>query len=101
MDAAPETRSGYVELRHQTMRRVESWPPILVEEGSLERGDDTARASLLLAVINGLAVQRALPSDAPPLETEDTVLRAAIASLPLSQRRGDLAERSTDARSST
>lgn len=81
-----ETRAGYVELHRQTVRRVESWLAILVEEGALERGDNGARALFLLAVVNGLAIQRALPSPTPPLEVEDTVLSAAIDSLPLTWR---------------
>ncbi|MFB4349548.1 TetR/AcrR family transcriptional regulator [Microbacterium sp. CR_7] len=82
LDAAPDARAGYIELHRQAARRVESWLSILVEEGALERGDNASRALLLLAVINGLAVQRALPADRAPLETEAHVLRAAVASLP-------------------
>jgi TetR/AcrR family transcriptional regulator, cholesterol catabolism regulator len=82
-DAAADTRAGYLELHRQTKRRVESWLSILVEEGALDRGDNSARAEFLLTVVNGLAIQRALPSEASPLEVENTVLRTAIASLPL------------------
>lgn len=80
---APETeRAGYIELHRGASRRVESWLSILVEEGSLAAGDNTERARFLLAVVNGVAIQRALPSDVAPLEVETMVLRTAVGTLP-------------------
>jgi TetR/AcrR family transcriptional regulator, cholesterol catabolism regulator len=84
LDASTPTRSGYVELHRQTMRRIESWLSILVEEGVLARGDNSGRARFLLAVVNGLAIQRAFPSEVPPLDVERAVLREALAAMPLS-----------------
>lgn len=85
LDASAATRNGYVELHRQTTRRIESWLSILVEEGALARGDNSARAVFLLTVVNGLAVQRALPAETAPLETENVVLQWAIASLPFTR----------------
>jgi AcrR family transcriptional regulator len=86
-EATAEARAGYVAVHRQALRRVESWLSILVEEGALARGDNTARASFLLTVVNGLAVQRALPSEEAPLETELAVLRGALDALPLAEER--------------
>jgi TetR/AcrR family transcriptional regulator, cholesterol catabolism regulator len=85
-DAAEVERAGYVELHRGASRRVESWLSILVEEGSLAAGDNTERARFLLAVVNGIAIQRALPSDVAPLDVENAVLRTAIGALPLADR---------------
>ncbi|WP_106816336.1 TetR/AcrR family transcriptional regulator [Microbacterium timonense] len=85
LEAPDATRDRYVELHRQTMRRIESWLSILVEEGSLARGDNSARATFLLTVVNGLAVQRALPAESAPLETEKTVLQCTIGALPFTR----------------
>ncbi|WP_338661832.1 TetR/AcrR family transcriptional regulator [Pararoseomonas sp. SCSIO 73927] len=79
--AAADHRAGYVELRRQALRRVQSWLSVLVEEGALSRGDNIARSQFLLTVLDGLALQRALPSESALLDLETAVLKAAIASL--------------------
>jgi AcrR family transcriptional regulator len=76
--ASSEHRGGYLELSRQAHRRIESWLSILCEQGALETGDNAARARLLVTLLNGLAVQRALPSDRAALETETEVLEAAV-----------------------
>ncbi|WP_424936812.1 MULTISPECIES: TetR/AcrR family transcriptional regulator [Bacteria] len=81
--AAAESRDGYVDLHRQTMRRVGSWLAVLTEEGTLAPGDNTVRTQFLLTVVNGLALQRALPSEETTLDLENAVLRAAIDALPL------------------
>lgn len=80
-DASPDHRAGYLELRRHSLGRVQSWLSILVQEGSLCPGDNELRARYLLAVLDGLALQRALPPDATDLGSEFQVMRAAIASL--------------------
>ena len=79
--ASPDHRTGYVEMRWQAALRVESWISILVEEGAIPRGDNKARTDFLLAVLDGLALQRALPPEAAVLEVETSVLKGAIAAL--------------------
>lgn len=82
-DAAPGARDAYPLLAAQTGRRVETWLAVLVGQGSLEPGDNAARATFLLTVVNGLALGRALPSSTSVLETEVAVLRTALDALPL------------------
>lgn len=77
--AAPEdVREGYLELERHARRRVESWLSILTEEGALAPGDTTLRARILLTTLNGLAVQRALPSQTAALDLEAAVLEDAV-----------------------
>lgn len=80
-DASRDHRTGYVEMRRQAALRVEGWISILAEEGAIPRGDNKARTDFLLAILDGLALQRALPSEASLLEVETSVLRAAIGAL--------------------
>lgn len=80
-EVGADVRAGYLELSRHAHRRVESWLAILVEEGSIRPGDNAARARLLLVVVNGLAVQRALPAEAAPLELETEALDAAVDAL--------------------
>lgn len=74
-------REGYLELGRQAHLRVESWLSILTEEGAIEPGDNAARARYLMTILNGLAVERALPSDRAPLELETEVLETAVDAL--------------------
>lgn len=76
-----DSRAAYLDMERQALGRVESWLSILVEEGSLAAGDNAARARFLMTVINGLALQRALPSETTKLEDELEVLHHAIDSL--------------------
>jgi len=77
-DASESARAAYVAISAEAERQVESWLSILVAEGALIPGDNTARARFLLTVLNGLSMQRALPSKDPVLEIEQGVLRAAV-----------------------
>lgn len=79
-DDAP-ARSTYVDLDAQTRRRIEGWLAILGEEGALLPGDNGARARVLVAVVNGLALERGLPSDAPALAREALVLGAVVGAM--------------------
>lgn len=87
-EASEESRAGYAVLHRQAARRVQSWLSILVEEGALDPGDNSARAEFLIVVVNGLALQRALPSAVAPLDLENSVLRTAIGALPIVERNG-------------
>ena len=76
--APSETRDGYLELSRQTLRRIESWLSILTEEGAAPDGDNAARARFLVTVLDGLGVERALPSDRARIHVEAEVLGAAV-----------------------
>lgn len=73
-----DSRAAYLDMERQALGRVESWLSILVQEGSLAPGDNAARARFLMTVLNGLAVQRALPSETTRLANELDVLHTAI-----------------------
>jgi len=77
-----DARDAYPAMERHARMRVESWLAVLVEEGSLAPGDNTRRARFLLTVVNGLAVERALPSDVPTLQAESAVLSTALDALP-------------------
>lgn len=76
--APPEARDGYLELSGQTLRRIESWLSILTEEGAIPTGDNAARARFLVTILNGLGIERALPSDRARLEAEAELLGTAV-----------------------
>ena len=83
--ANPEVRAGYVDLSTQALRRVESWLSILTAQGAISSGDNAARARYLMTLLNGLAVQRALPSDQPVLDSETEALSLAVDQLVIGQ----------------
>jgi len=83
---APEPRDVYLELSRQALGRVESWLSILTEEGAIPAGDTSARARFLMTVVNGLAIQRALPSSQAALEAETEVLEEAVGRLVVAER---------------
>ena len=57
---------------------MESWLATLETQGSLPEGDNSTRARYLLTVIDGLAINRALPDDGLTPEVESAILRAAV-----------------------
>ncbi len=77
-DATERGRKGYLLLVRQTQRRVESWLAILEAEGALAPGDTAARSRFLLAVIDGVSLDRALIPAPERLQFEGTTLRLAI-----------------------
>lgn len=84
-DAPDNLRSAYAGFDEQAMRRIETWLSILVEQGALAEGDNTARAHFLLSVVNGLAFWRALPLTDPALTREIDSLTLAMEALPFTQ----------------
>lgn len=79
--ATDEVRLGYLRLAEEPQRRVESWLAILEAEGALATGDNRRRAWFLLTVIDGLSIQRALPTSDATLEIESAVLHDAVAAV--------------------
>lgn len=67
----------YASLERLGLHRIERWLTALAEEGALPVDDVERRARFLATVLDGLAVQRALPGDAARLRFEDETLRLA------------------------
>ena len=81
-DAPDDVRAAYAAFDEQATRRVEAWLSVLVEQGALEEGDNTARAHFLLSVVNGLVLWRALPLAESALTREVDALTSAAQALP-------------------
>ncbi|WP_280348605.1 TetR/AcrR family transcriptional regulator [Nocardia neocaledoniensis] len=73
-----ELRASYLAIEREARRRTEYWLAVLVEEGALPKGDNTRRARFLCTVLNGLAVERALPAEESLLHSEAQTLDAAV-----------------------
>ncbi|WAB84681.1 TetR/AcrR family transcriptional regulator [Microcella daejeonensis] len=83
VDAAPSANAveSYLALESSGRRRIESWLAALAEEGALLDGDREAQARFLATLVNGLAVERALPMDAAAAAAEATTLRLAVSAV--------------------
>ncbi|MCK0116449.1 TetR/AcrR family transcriptional regulator [Isoptericola sp. S6320L] len=68
----------YLALERDGRRRIEQWLAVLTDEGAIPAGDDDRRARFLGTVVNGLAIERALPADGPRLAFEEDTLRRAV-----------------------
>ncbi len=77
-DATDQAREGYLVLVRQAQRRVESWLAILESEGALTPGDTPARSRFLMAVIDGIALDRAMLPSPARLEFEASTLQLAV-----------------------
>ncbi|MFI9846765.1 TetR/AcrR family transcriptional regulator [Nonomuraea sp. NPDC051941] len=73
-----QVREAYFALERQGRRRVEYWLTVLTQEGALAPGDTSRRAKFLSTVLNGLALERALPSDGSILQSENDTLYMAV-----------------------
>lgn len=78
---AASTVESYLALASAARRRIEGWLATLAEEGVLVDGDREAQARFLSSVVNGLAVERALPMDAAAAAAEATTLRLAVSAV--------------------
>jgi len=76
--ADPKIRTGYQVLVAQAERRVGAWLAILEEEGVLPPGDNGKRTDLLLTVVDGLSIARALPPSDTSLEDEAATIAFAV-----------------------
>ncbi|MGW8526941.1 TetR/AcrR family transcriptional regulator [Nocardiopsis sp. NPDC055824] len=76
-----EARQAYLGIERQMRHRVEHWLSVLVDEGVLPRGDNAPRARFLLTVVNGLTLERALPSTEALLASETATLFTAADSV--------------------
>ncbi|MEU5717178.1 TetR/AcrR family transcriptional regulator [Streptomyces sp. NPDC020403] len=71
-------RTAYLGLEREAERRVEHWLTVLAEDGALPPGDHTRNVRFLLTVLNGLSVERALPTRESVLIAETETLDAAV-----------------------
>jgi hypothetical protein len=73
-----QVHEAYFALEQEGRRRVEYWLTVLTQEGALTPGDTSRRAKFLLTVLNGLSLERALPSDNSILQSENDTLYMAV-----------------------
>ncbi|GAB3631642.1 hypothetical protein GCM10027421_09950 [Microbacterium shaanxiense] len=76
--ADADVRAGYQVLVSQADRRVGAWLAILEEEGVLPPGDNTRRSHLLLTVVDGLSIARAMPAGDTSIEDEAATIGFAV-----------------------
>ncbi|MGO1885403.1 MAG: TetR/AcrR family transcriptional regulator, partial [Citricoccus sp.] len=77
-EPSAESAEAYQALWRQAQGRVEYWLTVLEEEGALTAGDHTAQARFLMTVVDGLSIERALPSDDSVLAAETETLYLAV-----------------------
>lgn len=77
-EPSDKIRTAYLAQERASAHRVEYWLGVLADEGSLPRGDFAQKARFLLTVLNGLSVQRALPSGESVLQSETETLYTAV-----------------------
>ncbi|MFJ6068869.1 TetR/AcrR family transcriptional regulator [Streptomyces tendae] len=73
-----EVRAAYLAHEREAERRVQHWLTVLADEGALPPGDHTRNVRFLLTVLNGLSVERALPTRESVLIAETETLNAAV-----------------------
>lgn len=70
--------STFLALEREGRRRIEQWLTVLTDEGAIPPGDTEQRARFLSTVVDGLSVERALPTDGARLAAEAGTLRLAV-----------------------
>lgn len=68
----------YLSLDRLGRHRIERWLEVLIEEGAMPAGEVEQRARFLSTVVNGLMLERALPTDGLRVEAEADTLRLAV-----------------------
>ncbi|GAB3477043.1 TetR/AcrR family transcriptional regulator [Nocardiopsis coralliicola] len=80
-EQTPEVREAYLSVENDGQRRIEGWLSTLAGEGFLPQSEVPRRARFLGTVLNGLALQRALPAiDALP-QAEEEALAIAVSAV--------------------
>lgn len=75
----PEASEGMERITVTARARVVSWLAVLAEEGALPGEDLERRARLLLVVVDGLSLNRALPGGRLDEEQEEQVIADTVA----------------------
>ncbi|MBE9499779.1 TetR/AcrR family transcriptional regulator [Streptomyces sp. GKU 257-1] len=73
-----QVRAAYLGHEKEAERRVEHWLAVLTEEGSLPKENHGQKVRFLLTILNGLSLERALPSRTSVLAAENETLHAAV-----------------------
>lgn len=73
-----DARETYAGILRQGERRVEHWLGVLAREGALDAARIPSAARFLNSVVNGLAIERALPAGASALTAEAQSLAFAV-----------------------
>lgn len=81
VEPSADASATFLALDRAGRRRIEGWLRELTEEGALAPGDDEQDARFLSSLLNGLAVERALPTDGARLSAEITTLRLAASAV--------------------
>ncbi len=76
-ESSAKVRTAYRAYERVSADRVEYWLGVLADEGALPREDFAPKVRFLLTVLNGLSMQRALPSGESVLRAETETLYAA------------------------
>lgn len=70
--------STYLALERLGLHHIERWLRVLIDEGAIPGGNVERRARFLGTLVNGLFVERVLPTDAMHLQHETETLRLAV-----------------------
>lgn len=73
-----DSAHAFLALERLTVRRIARWLGVLRDEGALESADLDGPARYLNTLVNGLALERALPGDRERLAFEAQTLRTAV-----------------------
>lgn len=82
--AAPPTEdesATYLALEQVGIHRIERWLTVLIDEGAIPEGDIEQRARFLHSVLNGLFMERALPTSPTRLGSETATLQLAVSTV--------------------
>ncbi|MEU4312116.1 TetR/AcrR family transcriptional regulator [Nocardia sp. NPDC024068] len=77
-EPGPEARAAYLAMENEGRRRVEHWLTTLAGEGALTADHIARHTRFLNTVLNGLAIERALPAEDSILHTETETLYTAV-----------------------
>lgn len=77
-EPSDKVRTAYLAHERVSASRVEYWLGVLADEGALSREHFERKAQFLNTVLNGLSVQRALPSGESVLRAETDTLYTAV-----------------------
>lgn len=77
-EPSAKVRTAYLAHDRVSAGRVEYWLGVLADEGALPREDFARKVRFVLTVLNGLSVQRALPSGESVLQAETETLYTAV-----------------------
>lgn len=77
-EPSDKVRDAYLAHERASAGRVEYWLGVLADEGALPREGFARKVHFLITVVNGLSVQRAMPSGESVLHAETETLYTAV-----------------------